>query len=81
MLYATGLVAGGALTGVLIAGLQGWPTQGVGGEKVSMAERILDAVGVRGWERFGGVADLIGVAMFAVLCFTLVRAARKKLEI
>jgi putative OPT family oligopeptide transporter len=81
MLYATGLVAGGALTGVLIAGLQGWPTLGAGGERVSMAERILAAVGIRGWERMGGWADLIGLAMFALLCVTLVRAARRKLEI
>jgi uncharacterized oligopeptide transporter (OPT) family protein len=39
MLYATGLVAGGALTGVLIAGLQGWRT----GPSRSIAQDILRA--------------------------------------
>lgn len=75
MLYATGLVAGGALTGVLIAALQGWRT----GPGRSMANDILDSVGVHGWERLGPTADLIGLAMFAVLCFLLLRAAQKKL--
>jgi putative OPT family oligopeptide transporter len=80
MLYATGLVAGGALTGVLIAGLQGWPTT-FEGARTSMAERILGTVGVRGFEQYGAIADLIGVAMFALLCVTLIRAAKRKLEI
>lgn len=75
MLYATGLVAGGALTGVLIAGLQGVRT----GPGRSLANDILDSVGVHGWENLGATADLIGLAMFALLCFTLLRAAQKKL--
>ena len=75
MLYATGLVAGGALTGVLIAGLQGVRTD----PGRSMANDILDTVGVHGWERLGATADLIGLVMFAILCFFLMRAARKKL--
>jgi putative OPT family oligopeptide transporter len=78
MLYATGLVAGGALTGVLIAALQGIKI-GEGAEAVTVYNSILDAVGVRGWEHLGGWGDLIGVGMFAVLCITLVRAARQKL--
>ncbi|GMU63897.1 MAG: peptide transporter [Acidobacteriota bacterium] len=78
MLYATGLVAGGALTGVLIAALQGIKI-GPEGEAVTVYRYILDAVGVHGWEHLGYWADLIGVGMFAVLCFTLVRAARQKL--
>jgi putative OPT family oligopeptide transporter len=77
MLYATGLVAGGALTGVLIAGLQGWRT----GPGKSMANDILDAVGIKGFEHLGHTADLIGIAMFAVLCFFLLRAAKEKLEV
>ena len=81
MLYATGLVAGGALMGVLIAGLQGWRVAGEpGGPSISMATKILDTIGVHGWERLGATADLIGVGMFAVLCFFLVKAAREKLE-
>jgi putative OPT family oligopeptide transporter len=81
MLYSTGLVAGGALTGVLIAGLQGWPVVVPDGTRTTMANRLLDLVGVHGWERLGTTADLIGVAAFAVLCWTLVRSARQKLEV
>ncbi len=76
MLYATGLVAGGALTGVGIAALQGWRVA----PGRSMATQILDSVGVHGWEKMGGTADLIGVAMFTGLCILLVRAAREKLD-
>jgi putative OPT family oligopeptide transporter len=75
MLYATGLVAGGSLTGVLIAGLQGVRTA----PGRSLAQDIFDKVGVHEWARLGGWADIIGLAMFALLAFTLLRAARKKL--
>lgn len=80
MLYATGLVAGGALTGVAIAGLQGIRI-GEGADRTSVAERILGVVGVRGWDGALGspAADLIGLGMFAVLCFFLIRAARQRL--
>ncbi len=77
MLYATGLVAGGALTGVVIAGLQGWRT----GPQRSIAQDILDSVGVHGWERYGATADIIGLVMFTALCILLLRAAREKLEV
>jgi putative OPT family oligopeptide transporter len=76
MLYATGLVAGGALTGVLIAGLQGVRTA----PGRSMAQDLLDKVGVHGWERLGSTADIIGLVMFAGLSFLLLRAARQKLD-
>jgi putative OPT family oligopeptide transporter len=75
MLYATGLVAGGALTGVLIAGLQGWRT----GPSRSIAQDILEGVGVEEWARLGGWSDLIGLGMFALLCGLLIRAGRQKL--
>jgi putative OPT family oligopeptide transporter len=75
MLYATGLVAGGALTGVLIAGLQGVRT----GPQRSLAQDILDKVGIHGWESHGATADIIGIVMFAGLCALLLRAAQKKL--
>jgi hypothetical protein len=68
------------LTGVLIAGLQGWPVVAPDGTRTTMANRILDVVGVHGWERLGTTADIIGVAAFAFLCWTLVRSARQKLE-
>jgi hypothetical protein len=41
---------------------------------------MLDKVGVHGWERLGPVADLIGIAFFAGLCFLLLRAARQRLD-
>jgi putative OPT family oligopeptide transporter len=85
MLYSTGLVAGGSLTGVAIAGLQGIPRTVVGPDGEPRAGNLLDvirnAVGVQGWEHLGGWADLIGIAMFAVLCWFLVRAARRKLAV
>ncbi|NJL29241.1 MAG: oligopeptide transporter, OPT family [Thermoanaerobaculia bacterium] len=79
MLYATGLVAGGALMGVLIAGLQGIRLEEAG-VTTTVANKILDTVGVHGWEKMGSVADLIGVAFFTGLCALLIHAAREKLN-
>lgn len=82
MLYSTGLVAGGSLTGIAIALLSGIPkTVMVDGQEkeVSLMQWLLDSVGIHGWEHLGGMADLIGLAMFGVLCFLLIRAAREKL--
>jgi len=80
MLYSTGLVAGGSLTGVAIALLSGISTTGPNGREISVSRWVLDKVGAHGWESLGGVADLIGIALFAVLCFLLLRAARQRLE-
>jgi hypothetical protein len=80
MLYATGLVAGGALTGVLIAALQGVPKETAAGP-VSLAGWILDQVGVHGFERYGAIADLIAIAAFSVLAWTLIRQAKQKLDV
>jgi len=79
MLYSTGLVAGGSLTGIAIALLAGIPIS-VGGREISILGRVLDSVGIHGGQQLGGSADLIGLAMFVVLCFCLFRAAREKLE-
>jgi hypothetical protein len=62
--------------------------------EVSLADRFMALIGTgrlavqgsfaaatRYWESMGGVADLIGIAMFGVLCFLLIRAARQKLEV
>jgi uncharacterized oligopeptide transporter (OPT) family protein len=83
MLYSTGLVAGGSLTGVLIALLSGVEkTVTVDGQtrSVSLIQYVLDLVGIHGWERFGPIADLIGILFFAGLCLLLLRAARQRLE-
>jgi putative OPT family oligopeptide transporter len=79
MLYSTGLVAGGSLTGVAIALLSGISTTSAEGTEISILRWLLDMVGVHGWESMGGWADLIGLLFFAGLCFLLLRAARQKL--
>jgi putative OPT family oligopeptide transporter len=79
MLYSTGLVAGGSLTGVAIALLSGISTTGAEGTEISILRWVLDTVGVHGWESMGGWADLIGIFFFAGLCLLLLRAARQKL--
>jgi len=83
MLYSTGLVAGGSLTGILIALLSSIGVMGMlNGEphEISLIQSILDSVGVHGWEHLGAVADLIGLVMFGVLCLLLVRSGLKKVE-
>jgi putative OPT family oligopeptide transporter len=84
MLYSTGLVAGGSLTGVLIALLNGVEKNVVTADgqskKISLIQYVLDAVGIHGWEKYGHVADLIGILFFAGLCVLLLRAARQRLE-
>jgi len=80
MLYSTGLVAGGSLTGVLIALLSGVGITGADGQKISLIQYVINTVGVNGWEHLGGWADLIGIILFAGLCFLLLRAARQKLD-
>jgi putative oligopeptide transporter, OPT family len=79
MLYSTGLVAGGSLTGVLIAILSGVAVTVAAG-KTSLTQYIQDKVGAHGWPQLGLLADLIGIIMFALLCFLLFRVARQRLE-
>lgn len=81
MLYSTGLVAGGSLTGVAIALLSGIPItvmQNGQPREISVMQYVGDAVGVHGWEHLGGVADLIGAIMFCVLAAFLYRVAMKR---
>ena len=83
MLYSTGLVAGGSLTGVLIAILSGRDTTMIiGGQetRVSLVDYVLRSIGIQGWQQYGAVADIIGIAVFAILCLLLLRAARQRLE-
>jgi putative OPT family oligopeptide transporter len=81
MLYSTGLVAGGSLTGVAIAILSGVPiSETIAGvvKEVSLMTFIQDKIGVHGFESMGGWADIIGAAMFTLLGLLLVRTAMKK---
>lgn len=80
MLYSTGLVAGGSLTGVAIALLSGISTTNAEGREISILTWVLDLVGIHGWESMGGWADIIGLVFFSGLCFMLLRAARQKLS-
>ncbi|MFN7961015.1 MAG: oligopeptide transporter, OPT family [Thermoanaerobaculia bacterium] len=82
MLYASGLVAGGTLTGLVTALLQGWVTgTRADGTQVFLYDTVREAVGIEGWEKILGSpgADLVSVALFAGLAVLLVRAAKEKL--
>jgi putative OPT family oligopeptide transporter len=79
MLYSTGLVAGGSLTGIAIALLAVIPVT-VNGEQVSLMTWIGNLVGIHGWQGHW-FSDLSGIVMFAVLCVFLIRAARKQMEL
>ena len=65
MLYATGLVAGGSLAGMLIAFLQGF---------ADSTARWLD-FGGEYWEKLGIAGDGIAFGMFLLLCMALMRQA------
>ncbi len=81
MLYATGLVAGGSLGGVLIALVAFIGDAFLHMEKPTLLEKL--DFGTRFYPELknslvgGGV---LCAAVFAVLCFLLVRNARKSLE-
>jgi len=79
MLYSTGLVAGGSLTGIAIALLAVIPVT-VNGAQISIMTWIGNLVGIHGWQGHW-FADLSGLVMFGVLCVFLIRAARKKMEL
>lgn len=70
-LFATGLVAGGALMGVIVAMLSVSPSARAALEKISVGPAIADALG-NGWY------SMIGVIFFVVLAFVLYRVATKK---
>lgn len=69
-LFATGLVAGGALAGVLVAALQA--NEGVAAKiaKISVEKSLSDMLGHGGFM-------LLGVGAFLVMSFTLYRVAMK----
>jgi putative OPT family oligopeptide transporter len=70
-LFATGLVAGGALTGVIVALLNVWPAANrFFTEVLNMEPRLEGVIGETGYE-------VLGVLFFAALGFLLFRASRK----
>lgn len=70
-LFATGLVAGGAVAGVVIAFVSGSD----GGERflraVSMEPRLVESIGLHAY-------DILGVVFFAIMGWILYRTAMKK---
>lgn len=67
-LFATGLVAGGALAGVVVAFLSAFETTNAGLQKVNAEHGITVAIGEQGYK-------WLGVAFFALMAFTLYKIA------
>lgn len=70
-LFATGLVAGGAIFGVIIAILQAFPSSAAGLSKVSLANSLTKSLGDGGY-------SLLAVACFALMGVLLYQTARRK---
>lgn len=70
-LFATGLVAGGAIFGVIIAILQAFPSSAAGLSKVSLANSLTKSLGDGGY-------SLLAVACFALMAVLLYWIARRK---
>ncbi len=78
MLYSTGLVAGGSIAGVVIAFIIGF------GDKLPIGGKRLDDFlnfGAGYFNKMGIGGDVIGWAVFAVLCALLFQQARQKMEV
>ncbi|WP_240040735.1 OPT family oligopeptide transporter [Pseudocnuella soli] len=69
-LFATGLVAGGALFGVVVAFLQAFPSSERGLQAISMEEGLIHSLGQGGYY-------ILGVAFFLVMCVLLYRTAKR----
>lgn len=70
-LFATGLVAGGAVAGVIIAILSGIDSTAIVLAKISVEHTIVSALGERGY-------FIMGSAAFAIMGFILFKIASKK---
>src|SRR5207253_7093271 len=72
-LFATGLVAGGALAGVIVAFLSAFESTNAGLQKVNVEHGLTGSLGEEGYK-------WLGVGFFALMAFTLYRIAmgRKK---
>jgi len=68
-LFATGLVAGGALAGVIVAFLSAFENTNRGLQKVNAEHGLVSAIGEQGYK-------WLGVAFFALMAFTLYRIAK-----
>ena len=72
-LFATGLVAGGALAGVIVAFLAAFESTNAGLQKVNAEHSLVDGLGAEGYK-------WLGVAFFALLAFILYKIATGKVK-
>ena len=70
-LFATGLVAGGALAGVVVAMLQATDGTAAAMNSISLEHAVTGMVGEGGYQ-------ILGVLFFAALAWALVRIAGRK---
>jgi uncharacterized oligopeptide transporter (OPT) family protein len=70
-LFATGLVAGGALAGVIVAFLSANDNINAGLQRINAEAGLQGALGIGGY-------DVLGVLFFALMCFMLYRTASKR---
>jgi OPT family oligopeptide transporter len=73
-LYATGLVAGGALAGVVVALLSAHDGMAAALAKLSVEHNLVSAIGHTGYE-------LLGVIAFVVMGTMLYRVSRRRIEV
>jgi putative OPT family oligopeptide transporter len=77
-LFSSGLIAGGALTGIIIAVLLGWTVEyNSKNNPINFIEKYTDS-GIVG--KLGDAGDLLAIACFAALGFILYRFAVSKQE-
>ena len=74
-LLSSGLIAGGALTGILIAGLKGWIWEvSSAGKEISVADKLNTGIG----ESMGVSGDIVSLVLFASLAVILITFALGK---
>ncbi len=74
-LLSSGLIAGGALTGILIAGLKGWIWEvNAAGKEISVADKLNTGIG----ESMGVSGDIVSLVLFASLALILITFALGK---
>ncbi len=73
-LLSSGLIAGGALTGILIASLKGWIWETKNGIEISVADKLNTGLG----ESLGLTGDLISLLIFLVMAGVLFAFALSK---
>jgi hypothetical protein len=73
VLFASGLIAGGAICGIAVAAIAGW-----GSARGKAAEWLAEAVGL--YHALGSIAtsSLVGLALFTVLGVLLYRTGLRK---